>query len=590
MVRKKTRALAALGVSMALVAGACGSDDGGDEGDATTTTAAEGGGEEGDTTTTAAEETEEEGGDEGAAEAGGTIRFAVEQEPTSFNYCNAGTNESWVNYIMQMVWPNTINVSTSGEITFDEELVTVEKTSDDPLTIVYEINPDATWSDGTPITAADFIFTAEAYSGGEETGTDEDGNPVTQYNSACTVLIDQIASIEGSGPDNKTVTVVLETPIADWPALFGEAIMPAHAVAAEGGGDPAVGFNEGFFVESVDLANIPSGAQYVIDSQTPGQGLTLVRNDSYWGEPGVLDTIDLPYITDGSQQPAALENGEIDAGFPQAQIDLVRQVQGIDGVNAEIGFGTFFEHLDFNARNPFLAELPVRQAIALGIDRQAIVTALPGQFDESAEVLNNRVYFPGDPRYVDNSGQYAERDVAAAQALLEGAGYVRNGDFYEKDGQPLSVRITWRDPNPRRQSTVELIQSQLAEVGIEIVLAPQPDFSFLDSGDFDLTIFGWTGGTVLSSTQSIYEAGGGQNFTGILGVDPSLYAAANIELDPDARTEQMNAIDAEVWNQMMSLPMFQVPEIIFSTDEFTGVQYNGYIGPIWNANTWAAAG
>jgi peptide/nickel transport system substrate-binding protein len=340
MVRKRTRYVAAIGVSLALVASACGDDGGGDEEGTTETTAAP---EEGAETTEAPEEGAETTAapDEPAA-AGGEIRFAVEQEPTSFNYCNAGTNESWVNYIMQMVWPNTVNVSTSGEITFDEEFVTVEKTSDDPLTIVYEINPDAVWSDGTPITADDFIFTAEAYSGGEETGTDEDGNPITTYNSACTVLIDQVESIEGSGPDNKTVTVVLATPIADWPALFGEAIMPAHAVAAEGGGDPAVGFNEGFFVESVDLANIPSGAQYMIESQSPGQGLTLVRNENYWGEPGVLDTIDMPYITDGSQQPAALENGEIDAGFPQAQIDLVNQVKGIADVNAEIGFGTFF--------------------------------------------------------------------------------------------------------------------------------------------------------------------------------------------------------------------------------------------------------
>jgi peptide/nickel transport system substrate-binding protein len=582
MVRKRTRFVAAIGVSLALVASACG-DDGGGESTTETTTAPEEGGE-----TTAPEEGAEttaapEGGE------GGEIRFAVEQEPTSLNYCNGATNESWVRYIMGLVWPTTQKVSPSNEQTFDEEFVTVEKTSDDPLTIVYEINPDANWSDGTPITADDFIFTATAYAGGE-TITAEDGSETTEYNTACSPLVDQIASIEGSGDANKTVTVVMATPIADWPALFGELIMPAHAVAAEGGGDPIVGFNEGFYVDSLDLANVPSGGPYMIDSQSPGQGMTLVRNPDYWGTPGVLDTIDLPYITDGSQQPAALENGEIDAGYPQAQVDLVTQVQGIEGVNATVGFGTFFEHLDFNANNTFLAELPVRQAIALAVDRDAIVTALPGAMSDEAQVLNNRIFFPADDRYVDNSGDFGVRNVDEARALLEGAGYTLNGDFYEKGGARLSVRITWRDPNPRRQSTAELMQSQLAEAGIELVLTPAPDFGFLDSLDYDIALFGWTGGTVLSSTESIYVPGGSQNYTGLgLPELTDLYAQANVELDPEARADLMNQIDALIWQDMATIPMFQVPELIFSRDTFSSVEYNGYVGPLWNGASWSAA-
>jgi peptide/nickel transport system substrate-binding protein len=566
MVLNRMYFAAVVGVCLALVASACGDDGGGEVEGATVTTTA---------------------GEEGGA--GGVIRFAVEQEPTSLNYCNGDTNESWVRSIMGLVWPTTQQVSPSGEQTFVEEFVTVEKTSDDPLTIVYEINPDANWSDGTPITAEDFIFTANAYAGGEIV-TAEDGSETTEYNTACSVIVDQIASIEGSGDADKTVTVVMASPIADWPALFGELIMPAHAVAAEGGGDPVVGFNEGFYVESLDLANVPSGGPYMIESQTPGSGMTLVRNPDYWGTPGGLDTIELPYITDGSQQPAALENGEIDAGSPQAQVDVVSRLESIDGVDSTVGFGTFWEHVDFNAGNVFLAELPVRQAIALAIDRQAIVTALPGAMSDDAQVLDNRIFFPADPRYVDNSGEFGDQDVDAARALLEDAGFTLNGDIYEKDGARLSLRIAWRDPNPRRQSTAELMQSQLAEAGIDAVLTPAPDFGFLDSGDFDIALYGYTGGTVLSATESIYVPGGSQNNTSLGQPELSdLYAQANVEIDGDVRADLMNEIDVLVWEEMATIPLFQVPDLIFSRDTFSGVEYNGYLGPLWNGAAWTVA-
>ena len=133
------------------------------------------------------------------------------------------------------------------------------------------------------------------------------------------------------------------------------------------------------------------------------------------------------WITEGTQQAPALQNGEVDVIFPQAQLDLVEQVRAIPTATTFIGFGTFWEHLDPNQDNVHLAELPVRQAIALAMDRDEIVERLPAQFDPSAEVLNNRIFFPSDPRYVDNAGDYAEQDIEAAKAALEDAGYTWQG-------------------------------------------------------------------------------------------------------------------------------------------------------------------
>ena len=211
--------------------------------------------------------------------------------------------------------------------------------------------------------------------------------------------------------------------------------------------------------------------------------MTLERNPDFWGEnTAKVDTLLVRWITEGTQQAPALQNGEVDVIFPQAQLDLVAQVRAIPTATTFIGFGTFWEHLDFNQHNAHLAEPAVRRAIALAIDREEIVQRLPAQFDPSAQVLNNRIFFPADDRYVDNSGDYATQDIEAATAALEDAGYTLGADgvYAHPEKGRLSLRITWRDPNERRQSTAQLIQAQTKEAGIEINFAPQPDFVFLD--------------------------------------------------------------------------------------------------------------
>ena len=57
--------------------------------------------------------------------------------------------------------------------------------------------------------------------------------------------------------------------------------------------------------------------------------MTLTRNDKYWGTPATVDEIVLPFITDDTQEPQALTNGEVDVIFPQAQLDLLSQLQGL---------------------------------------------------------------------------------------------------------------------------------------------------------------------------------------------------------------------------------------------------------------------
>jgi peptide/nickel transport system substrate-binding protein len=523
---------------------------------------------------------------------GGTVVLAGEQEPTGLNYNTTADNAAWTSRFMQLVWPGVSWQLPDGSWRQQDQFVSYELTSEDPQVVTYTISDDAVWSDGTPITADDFIFTRDSQNACEEAATAAD--PATVYDAASCTGYDVMESIEGSD-DGKTVTVTYAEPFADWETLFNP-IMPKHGFEAAGNGDPVAGFNTGFKVENLPAGEaisdyVLSGSWFTVTDYQPGVSTTLERNEEYWGDdPTAVDTLLIRWITDGTQQAPALQNGEVDVIFPQAQLDLTQQVQAIPSATTFIGFGTFWEHLDPNQDNVHLADPAVRRALALAIDREEIVQRLPAQFDSSAQVLNNRIFFPGDPRYEDNAGDYATQDVEAAKSALEDAGYTLGADgiYTHPERGPLSMRITWRDPNERRQSTAQLIQAQAKEAGFDIVFAPQPDFEFLAAGNFDLALFGWTASASLSSSDSIYRSDGGQNYS--KNVNPeidSLWDQANGELDEDARTDLLNQIDVLLWEDLHNIPLFQVPELLANDQDVGNIIYNGYFNQFtWNANQW----
>jgi len=531
----------------------------------------------------------------GSSGSGGKAIYTIDTEPTGLNYQNADDSSAQGSYLMQHVWPWAYLVDPSGNFVANTDLATrAEITSNDPQTVVYELNPKAIWSDGTPIGIDDFRFTWVAQNGAaakNADGTDkkdDKGNPVPLYAPAATNGYEDVKSVE-STDGGKSVTVVFNKPYADWKAMFGP-LLPYKAFKAEGNGDEVAGFNTGFKKDKINLANVVSGGRYKLSEYHVGQSATLVRNDKYWGEPGKLEQIVVPFIAD-SQTPDALANGEADVIAPQAQLDLVQKIRGEPNVNATVGFGTFWEHIDFNQQNPILADVNVRKAIAKAIDRNDIVTKVVKPFDDKAQVLNNRMYFPGSASYIDNGTDYNKRDVAGAKQLLEAAGWkLDSSGIYAKDGKKLSLRLVWyKVANKRRETTAQLIQSQLKDIGVDIQAAGNNDGGFLPAGDFDIALFGWTGGSVLSANTSIFVDDGGQNHG--KNKDPKireLFDKANVELDATKRADLMNQIDKLVWNDMSQLPIAQVPELLAWSKKVDGPAYNGYQGPTWNEPAWTA--
>jgi peptide/nickel transport system substrate-binding protein len=279
---------------------------------------------------------------------------------------------------------------------------------------------------------------------------------------------------------------------------------------------------------------------------------------------------------------------------PQPNTDLVAQVAAISNVTSQVDFGTTFEHFDFNLANPILAEKEVRQAFALCINRQEIVDTTIGPLSSDAAVLNNRIFLANQNGYVDNSGDYASQDIAQAQSILEAAGWTdSDGDgIRDKDGTKLSFRIGRRDPNPRRQTTIQLAQTQCKPAGFDVIEDAAENFNSerLPASDYDVALFAWVGTPLLSSNQSIYTTGGGQNWNSYTNTEvDDLLEQGNSEFDEAARIDLYNQVDTLLWDDVITIPLYQFPDFQAYQTNINNVVYNGSLGVTWNANEWSIA-
>jgi peptide/nickel transport system substrate-binding protein len=502
---------------------------------------------------------------------------AARFEPSGFN---PNTSADWgpgVQDVAVSVYPSVFRVHPDFSVQLDEAfMVGAELTGQDPQTITYRIRPEARWSDGVPITADDFRYLWEHLNG---TNPKIDASTVTGY--------ERITTVTGSA-DGKTVTVVFGRPFAEWRGLF-TTLLPAHYVRRQPGG-----WNRGLIRHP---ENIPSGGPFRIAEFTPGETVTLARNDNYWGSKAHLDRIQFRLVPDSDAQLDALRNDEADLIRPQSYTDLVNAARRLPGVQSQMRSSLGFEHLTFNLKHPALAELAVRQAIATAMDTRQLVDRLLVPLNPNAQVLGNRIWLGGQQPYQDHTGGYGKGDTQAAKQLLERAGWALGGDgIYRKGGRRLHLRLATLNDDPRRRAEDVLLQAQLAEAGIQLSLhitAPNILFDeWLPEGRFDIADFAWRGGPfALSGNQDTYRPDGSSNYGKF--TDPAvdaLFQQAIGEPDPTRAANLGNQIDQRLWDQLPSIPLYQLQDFLAWRNDLRNVTNNPTTeGPFWNVATWAFA-
>ena len=348
-----------------------------------------------------------------AVKQGGTLTFALDEDLAGFNVLNASSSEFVLAEILDQVWPSVYIVQPDLTTVLNKDVVTSAKlTKKNPQTIVYNINPKATWSDGTPINAEDFIYNWQSQSG-DPKFKDVGGKA---YEAASTSGYNQIKSVTGSN-GGKTVTVVYSKPYGDWKALFSPMI-PAHI-------SQKAGFNNGW--STFGAPEKVSGGPFMIASYAKGSNLIEVPNPKYWGtDKAKLSKLVFRFILDDSQQAPAVQNGEVNMVNPALPgLDFYDSLNTISGFKVAVDPGLEFQHMDFNEANPYLAKVQIRRAIAWGTDRAQIAGRTGGEISHGLRPLQNRLYMPTQPEFKDTERRLRQVRSCACQ---EDAAAVRHDD------------------------------------------------------------------------------------------------------------------------------------------------------------------
>ncbi|MCW2595129.1 MAG: putative Extracellular solute-binding protein [Jatrophihabitans sp.] len=461
-----------------------------------------------------------------------------------------------------------------------------------------KINPKAVWDDGKPITAADYQFTASAQKSQDPA---KGGCP----DILGTVGFDQIEKSQAVSDKEVKFTFIKGKPFADWKGLFsgGTALILSKHIIDQG--DPVktcAYLKKGWPV----AGGVPVGASngpWLLQAKNIDVAkkiVTLVPNPKYWGAKPKLAR--LVYASIGSTSDTnvkALKNQEVNIIYPQPQLDLVANLKQLSGVTTSVSFGVQFEHLDFNTKDPLLAHPEVRKAIALAMDRKALVDATVGKFSDKAQVLNNRLVLNTQTGYVDNGAGYTTQNIAKAKSLIESIGGKMGPDgIYTIGGKPLTFKVITTQQNPLRDQTIATIAAQVKQAGIKLTEFADPDIfedkshpNSLEAEGFQIALFAWVGSPSLSSNNSIYlphtpTGGGGQNYT--QGADPIVNDQLNklaTALTTQAEIDAANAADKQLWQDMFTIPLYQKPTLLSYTNNVSGLADNPTLaGPLWNSD------
>jgi peptide/nickel transport system substrate-binding protein len=344
------------------------------------------------------------------------------------------------------------------------EIPTIENggVAADGTSVTWTLKPGLKWSDGSDFTVEDIIFTWQYCA-----------DPAT----ACTTktAFDPIGSIEKV--DDTTFTIIWAEPNANPYISFvgpqGMILQQAqfgNCIGAAASTDAAC--------QAANLAPIGTNA-WKLTELRPGDTVLYERNPEFRDADNVFfDVVEIKGGGDATSAARAVcETGEVDFAWnlqiPKAVLEPILATGNCDPI-AGGSFGV--ERIVINFANPdpalgdlrsepdqphpFMTDLAVRQAINLAIDREAIAEQLYGP--TGVPTCNPLVV----PTSVNSPNTTCERDVEAAKALLDAAGWV-GSPVREKDGVRLVIDFQ-TSINTLRQGEQAIIKANLAEIGIQV--------------------------------------------------------------------------------------------------------------------------
>ncbi len=385
-------------------------------------------------------------GPEASPVKGGKIIEGVISDIATVNPLNIGDTAS--RQVQILLFDGLLSISASGD-PIPMLASEVPKPSSDNLTYTFKLRPNLKWSDGTPITADDVVFSYRLMS------APDTKDFLSRHRGDLEPFIQSVEA-----PDPQTVVFKMKKVFAsfiDSHCRYG--VIPKQKL----GSVPLKALNTHDFFTAPDVA---SGVMKFL-KWDKGQQVVLARNDSYWGGKSNLDQYIYKVVPDAVVLAQQLKTGEIDIGQPDpSQWDNLATAANINRVKFVTDSYTFYMFNLDPAKDPskIFGDKNVRHALQLALDRKSMAQAVffgqavPG---DSPWVSVNWAH---DPK-TDNKYPF---DKAKAEQLLDAAGWAKGPDgIRAKGGVKMKFEMNTNVGNKVRENLLVSMQEQWKAIGVD---------------------------------------------------------------------------------------------------------------------------
>lgn len=529
-----------------------------------------------------------------------SITIVIPEDPPSFNPMVADTGYDAL--VMELVLLGMADIDPNGNV-FPElaaELPTVDNggvaIDEDAgtMSVTWKMREDIEWSDGTPVTADDVLFTWNAIS-----------DPV---NGTWIPGIDYVDSVEQL--DKYSFVVNYNTIYPGYLTQFGGeqlSIWPAHYCNAE----------QGFLAWDCGREPLSDGP-FVLNDWVQGDHMTFHKNENYYDAPKPeLDQVIVQIVPDDAVRKTMMLNGDADIDM-WINVNTAKDLEGSEKAKvSQSPIDRWVMRLYFNLAakgtvdaaatpHPILSDVNVRQAIRSAIDVDTITSEIfHGLATPTWTEFFRAPYQCNVPR--------PAYDPEGAKAMLEKAGWTdSDGDAVREchgcstgapEGYPMEMEfITYAEFGEPLELTQQLIAEELGEVGIKMnisvvegsILWDQAENGGIEqSGNFDVDIWddGYAG---VDPTDYIWELyseealvpGGGNNVMRYDNPEVDALIDEAYTLDEASRKETFCAIADHINEDLPVIHLFTTPNLEAYSARLTGVQSTVNDLVTWNISDW----
>jgi peptide/nickel transport system substrate-binding protein len=411
------------------------------------------------------------------------------------------------------------------------------------LKLEFEIRPEAQWDNGTPITAADYVFTIKSV-----LNPKTNCQPLKPYYEWVGDIVVDSTNPKKFVVYSKDKYFQIEQTAASYvlPEYIYDTgkLMRKYKITDLNSDEKRNALKENEDIQKFaaefnsekfqrDTNGVVGCGPYRLQSWETGQSITLVRKKNWWGDKvkDVRDFIALPdkivfkIINDQNAAISALKDGQVDhyASIPN---DAYQSMIKNDSLKTRVKIdapSTFaYLFLAFNTRNPKLSDKKVREAIAHCINKKQINEQLSSGMSNPVETFVH----PTQKHYNGNIKPWGY-DLEKARQLLDEAGWKdTDGDgFRDKviNGEKVKLTLDFKIPagNKGREDMGVLMQEDLKKVGIVLTITSREGSVYqqdLDKRDFEMSYITYTMDPVMSDPKQLWStteaAVGGSNMCG----------------------------------------------------------------------------